>query len=201
VFSDIIDKKISEQRIFHLAHYDVLTGLPNRASFHDQFEHTLLHAQRHDEQIALLFLDLDHFKLINDASGHTVRDELLKQVAARLKELIRAEHTVARLGGDEFTVLLCEIDSSHDAATVAEKILHEIARPFRLDHTEVVISASIGISAFPSDGSDAATLLKNADTAMYRAKQTGRNNFQFYTLVKVVKRTLNQTGIDPRFSN
>ncbi len=109
IFSDITEKKISEQRIFHLAHYDVLTGLPNRASFHDQFEHTLLHAQRHDEQIALLFLDLDHFKLINDASGHPAGDELLKQVATRLQGLIRAEDTVARLGGDEFTVLLPEI--------------------------------------------------------------------------------------------
>ncbi len=182
VFSDITEKKLSEERIFHLAHYDVLTGLPNRVSFHDQFEHALLHAQRHGEQIALLFLDLDQFKLINDASGHPAGDELLKQVAVRLKELIRKEDTVARLGGDEFTVLLSELHSSGDAATVAEKILHEIARPFRLDYTEVVMSASIGISTFPNDGSDAATLLKNADTAMYRAKEKGRNNFQFYTI-------------------
>lgn len=195
VFSDITEKKLSEQRIFHLAHYDGLTGLPNRASFHDQFEHTLLHAQRHGEQIALLFLDLDHFKLINDASGHPAGDELLKQVAVRLKELIRKEDTVARLGGDEFTVLLSEIDSSDDAATVAEKILHEIARPFRLDHTEVVISASIGISAFPNDGSDAATLLKNADTAMYRAKENGRNNFQFYT-VEMNTRALERLSLE-----
>ncbi len=181
IFSDISEKKMSEERIYHLAHYDVLTGLPNRTSFQNEFEDTLLHAGRHGRQVALLFLDLDHFKLINDASGHPVGDELLKQVAQRLKETVREEDTVARLGGDEFTVLLCDIHSVENISLVAEKILHQLAKPFRLDHTEVVITASIGISLFPDDGSDVSTILKNADTAMYRAKEQGRNTFQFFT--------------------
>ena len=182
IFSDISEKKLSEERIYHLAHYDVLTGLPNRSSFHKGFEDALLHAERHSRRVALLFLDLDHFKLINDASGHPAGDELLKQVALRLKETVREEDTVARLGGDEFTVLLDDIHSVEDASLVAEKILQQLAKPFRLDHSELVITASIGISLFPNDGNDVSTLLKNADTAMYRAKERGRNNFQFFTV-------------------
>jgi len=181
IFSDISEKKMSEERIYHLAHYDMLTGLPNRTSFHNEFESALLHAERHSRRVALLFLDLDQFKLINDAAGHPAGDELLTQVALRLKETVREEDIVARLGGDEFTVLLDDIQSVEDAGLVAEKILQQLGTPFRLAHSELVATASIGISLFPSDGLDAATLLKNADTAMYRAKEKGRNNFQFFT--------------------
>ena len=181
IFSDISEKKMSEERIYHLAHYDTLTGLPNRTSFQNQFEGALLHAERHGRHVALLFLDLDQFKLINDAAGHPAGDELLKQVALRLKETIRDEDIVARLGGDEFTVLLDDIQSVEDAGLVAEKILQQLAKPFRLTHAELVATASVGISLYPDDGNDASTLLKNADTAMYRAKEKGRNNYQFFT--------------------
>jgi diguanylate cyclase (GGDEF)-like protein/PAS domain S-box-containing protein len=181
IFSDISEKKMSEERIYHLAHYDALTGLPNRTSFHNEFEEALSHAKRHGRRVALLFLDLDQFKLINDASGHPAGDELLKQVALRLKQTVREEDIVARLGGDEFTVLLDDIPSVEDVDLVAEKILQTLATPFHLDHSELVITTSIGISVFPGDGDDASTLLKNADTAMYRAKAQGRNNSQFFT--------------------
>jgi len=181
IFSDISEKKMSEERIYHLAHYDALTGLPNRMSFHNEFEEALSHAKRHGRRVALLFLDLDQFKLINDASGHPAGDELLKQVALRLKQTLREEDIVARLGGDEFTVLLDDIPSVEDVDLVAEKILQTLATPFHLDHSELVITTSIGISVFPGDGDDASTLLKNADTAMYRAKAQGRNNSQFFT--------------------
>jgi diguanylate cyclase (GGDEF)-like protein/PAS domain S-box-containing protein len=182
IFSDISEKKMSEERIYHLAHYDVLTGLPNRTSFHTEFENALIHAQRHGSQVALLFLDLDHFKLINDASGHPAGDDLLKQVARRLEDTVRREDTVARLGGDEFTVLLHDIGCSDDAGRVAQKIMQQLAAPFRLENAELVVTASIGVSVFPRDGDDVSTLLKNADTAMYRAKEQGRNNCQFFTV-------------------
>jgi diguanylate cyclase (GGDEF)-like protein/PAS domain S-box-containing protein len=181
IFSDISEKKMSEERIYHLAHYDILTGLPNRSSFQNDIEEALVRAIRRGHQVALLFLDLDQFKLINDAAGHTAGDELLKQVALRLKRTVRDEDVVARLGGDEFTVLLDDIHSAENADLVAEKILHQLASPFQLDHSELVVTTSIGISVFPDDCDDAATLLKNADTAMYRAKEQGRNNCQFFT--------------------
>ena len=139
IFSDISEKKMSEERIYHLAHYDVLTGLPNRTSFHNEFEDALLHAERHGRRVALLFLDLDQFKLINDAAGHPAGDELLKQVALRLKETVRDEDIVARLGGDEFTVLLDDIHSVEDAGLVAEKILQQLAMPFQLEQSELVV--------------------------------------------------------------
>lgn len=195
IFSDISEKKLTEERIFHLAHYDVLTGLPNRTSFHSKFEDTLLHAERHGCRVALLFLDLDHFKWINDAAGHPAGDALLKQVALRLRDTVRDEDTVARLGGDEFTVLLQDIHSIEDARVVAEKILQQLATPYKLDHSEPVVTTSIGISLFPSDGTDVPTLLKNADTAMYRAKEHGRNNYQFFT-VEMNTRALERLSLE-----
>jgi len=181
IFSDITDKKLSEERIFHLAHFDVVTGLPNRAAFQDQLERAIVHAERLDSQLSLLFLDLDHFKLINDTSGHPAGDELLRRVAARIQSLVREDDVVARLGGDEFTLLLADMDNDRDAAVVCEKILADLSRPFSLGQDEVVLTCSIGVSRFPQDGTDSATLLKNADAAMYQAKAQGRNNFQFYT--------------------
>lgn len=181
IFSDISDKKRSEERIHHLAHYDLITGLPNRAFFQEQLEHSLAHARRQRSSLALLFLDLDNFKVINDAFGHPTGDALLDQVAQRLAEIVREEDTVARLGGDEFTILLTDIRDNQDAALVAEKILTSFAQPFKNEGIEMVVSASIGISVYPADGDDGLSLLKNADSAMYQAKQNGRNNFQFFT--------------------
>ena len=181
IFSDITEKKLSEERIFHLAHFDDLTDLPNRAAFQNHLEQAILHADRQHERFALLFLDLDHFKLINDASGHPAGDELLKQVAIRLRSLLRGDDIVARLGGDEFTILLPGVQDTEGVAQVADKILSAMSQPFTLVKDEVVVSISIGISTYPDDGVDASSLLKNADVAMYQAKAQGRNNFQFFT--------------------
>ena len=181
IFSDISEKKQTEERIHHLAHYDIVTGLKNRAAFHDQLAKQISYADRQKHKLALLYLDLDNFKLINDASGHPVGDQLLKHIATRIKSMIREEDTIARLGGDEFVILLVDINNSKDAAVVAEKVLLEMAKPILLEHTEVVVTGSVGISTYPMDGHDADVLLKNADVAMYRAKEKGRNNFQFYT--------------------
>jgi len=181
IFSDISEKKLSEERIHHLAHYDIVTGLKNRAAFHDQLAKSISHADRQGHKLALLYLDLDNFKLINDASGHPVGDMLLKHIATRIKSMIRQEDTVARLGGDEFVILLVDINTIQDVAMVAEKVLLEMAKPVLLEHTEVVVTGSVGVSTFPMDARDADILLKNADVAMYRAKEKGRNNFQFYT--------------------
>jgi len=181
IFSDISEKKSSEERIYHLAHYDTITGLPNRIYFQDQLDLALAHGHRQNSTLALLFLDLDNFKVINDAFGHPAGDTLIKQVAHRLSEIVREDDIVARLGGDEFTILLSETHSSQDAALVAEKVLNSLAIPFKHENMDVVVSASIGISTFPTDGENTLTLLKNADSAMYQAKQKGRNNFQFFT--------------------
>ncbi|MCW8878295.1 MAG: EAL domain-containing protein [Kangiellaceae bacterium] len=181
IFSDISEQKTAEEKIYHLAHYDVVTGLRNRTAFHDQLEKAIAYADRSRHQLAILYLDLDNFKLINDASGHPVGDQLLKHVADRMQESIREEDTVARLGGDEFVILLVELSAVNDAAMVADKILKEIAKPILLENTEVVVTGSIGISTYPIDGADADTLLKNADSAMYRAKAKGKNNNQFFT--------------------
>jgi len=181
IFSDITEKKESEEHIFHLAHYDIVTGLHNRASFQELLENAIIHAQRHKEQLALLYLDLDNFKHINDASGHAVGDMLLKHIATRMTDLIRKEDTIARLGGDEFVILLTNINSSQNAARIAGKVLSELGNPIPLENIEVVVTGSIGISTYPADGADTASLLKNADAAMYRAKKNGRNNFQFFT--------------------
>lgn len=181
IFSDISEKKLSEERIYHLAHFDSLTELRNREAFRDQLEKAIAHASRQDVQLALLYIDLDNFKLINDASGHPVGDLLLKHFAKRISNSVREEDTVARFGGDEFVILIANIQDAQTAVFVAEKILEEMAKPILLDHYEVVVTGSIGISSYPTDGLDADMLLKNADVAMYKAKGKGRNNYQFFT--------------------
>jgi len=174
-------RKQAEERIRHLANYDELTGLPNRNMFHERLHHALAQAQRRARPLAVLFIDLDYFKTINDTLGHEAGDRVLREVAERLRACLRDSDTVGRLGGDEFVVLIEELPQPVDVAAVAQKILDAVARPFILAAQEFHLGASIGISAFPEDGKDLQTLMKNADAAMYRAKEHGRNNYQFYS--------------------
>jgi diguanylate cyclase (GGDEF)-like protein len=164
-----------------LAHHDPLTELPNRLLFRAHLDQALEREKRRGRKIALLMLDLDRFKLINDTLGHAVGDQLLQVVAQRLKCCVRAEDFVARLGGDEFVVILNEVENAQDAALVALKISDELAKPVVLDGKQVVSSASIGISIYPTDGRASENLIKAADAAMYRAKERGRHTFEFYT--------------------
>ncbi|QJR11168.1 hypothetical protein DSM104443_02240 [Usitatibacter rugosus] len=180
-------KRAAEEQVAHaarveyLAYHDGLTALPNRTLFSKLLGQSISQARRYRRQLAVIFLDLDGFKAVNDTLGHEGGDALLKQVAVRLRECLRDSDTVARLGGDEFVALLPELTQDKYAAIVAQKILAAIARPFMLDGQEVRVSASIGISVYPEDGTDEQALGKNADTAMYKAKQEGKNNFQFYS--------------------
>ncbi|MDB6108021.1 MAG: diguanylate cyclase, partial [Gammaproteobacteria bacterium] len=169
------------QRVEYLAYHDGLTGLPNRSMFSKLLSQRISEARRYDRQLAVAFLDLDRFKQINDTLGHEAGDQLLQEVARRLKECVRESDTVARLGGDEFVVLLPQLGDGKYAATVAQKILSVIAKPFNLIGHEFRVTASIGISIYPQDGLDEQTLTKNADIAMYQAKEEGKNNFQFYS--------------------
>ncbi len=168
-------------RVEYLAYHDSLTTLPNRSLFSKLLGHSINQEHRHNGQLAVLFLDLDYFKNINDTLGHEAGDQLLQEVAARLKTCLRESDTVARLGGDEFVVMLPELDVEKYAATVAQKILSAVARPFVLTGQECRVTASIGISTYPQDGMDEQTLTKNADIAMYKAKEEGKNNFLFYS--------------------
>ncbi len=170
----------TQANLYSLAHFDALTGLPNRLLFLDRLNQTMAQAHRNERLVAVMLLDLDRFKAINDTLGHTMGDLLLKSVAERLAQCVREDDTVARLGGDEFTVLLPEIRYIQDAAAVAQKILDALALPFILDGHEVFIGTSIGISLYPFD-EELSALLRNADTAMYEAKQNGGNTYQFYT--------------------
>jgi diguanylate cyclase (GGDEF)-like protein len=169
------------ERVEYLAYHDSLTGLPNRSLFSRLLGQSIHQAHRHDRRLAVMFLDLDRFKQVNDTLGHEAGDQLLQEVAIRLKDCLRDSDTVARLGGDEFVVLLPELDEQMYAATVAQKILSATARPFLLLGQEFRVTASIGISTYPQDGLDEQTLTKNADVAMYKAKEEGKNNFQFYS--------------------
>ena len=171
----------AEERVRHLAHYDELTGLPNRTMFNERLSHALAHARRSETSLAILFIDLDRFKNINDTLGHEAGDHVLKEVAQRLRDCLRESDTVGRLGGDEFVVLIEEPPRPVNAAVVAQKILAAMDTPFLVQAQEFHITASIGISTYPGDGADMQTLMKNADIAMYRAKEQGKNNSQFYS--------------------
>jgi len=175
-----IERKRTEGRLSHLAQYDLVTGLPNRALFRDRLTRALAHAQRKQHVSALLFLDLDHFKSINDSLGHDAGDQLLKLVADRLRSCLREGDTIARLGGDEFTVILEEIPESENIANVAQKIIDLMARSFSINGQEVFVTTSIGIATYPSCGTDQKTLIKNADAALYDAKAHGRSIYRFY---------------------
>ncbi|MFZ2853173.1 MAG: EAL domain-containing protein, partial [Rhodocyclaceae bacterium] len=178
VLNDVTFRKDAEERLNHLANHDALTGLPNRNLLNDRLAHAI--ARRSDGMAAVLFLDLDRFKLINDSYGHDVGDELLKAAAARLAACLRNEDTVARLGGDEFVVLLEDLPGTDTAASIAAKIASRLAEPLIVGGRELPIAASIGIALYPRDGCDAQNLLKNADTAMYRAKEAGGGRFCFF---------------------
>ncbi|UZE84395.1 putative bifunctional diguanylate cyclase/phosphodiesterase [Pseudomonas viciae] len=169
------------ERVEYLAYHDGLTSLPNRSLFSKMLAQSIREASRYDRQLAVLFLDLDRFKQINDTLGHDAGDQLLQAVALRLRACLRASDTVARLGGDEFVILLPELSEDSYVAVTAQKVLSTIARPFNLHGQEFRVTASVGISVFPRDGLDEQTLKKNADSAMYQAKQQGKNNFQFYS--------------------
>lgn len=178
---DISDRVETQAQMEKLAFYDPLTGLENRRLFRDRLEQGLKHVKRSKKSMAVLFLDLDQFKRINDTLGHDAGDELLCIVAQRLRECVREEDIVARLGGDEFTILLADIKSSEDAGLVARKILRSLLEPITLSSQEVTVSCSIGITVAPEDSMNASVLMRNADLAMYRAKDQGRNNFQYFT--------------------
>ena len=181
VFTDITAIKQSEQRLDHLAHHDALTDLPNRLLLDARLRQCIRHAERRQEPLAVLFLDLDRFKHINDSLGHPVGDELLQKFARRLRRTLRAEDTIARISGDEFVVLLEAIDEPTSVIRIAHKLMAVLIKPFTIQGHEVRVSASIGISLCPDDGCDVATLLRNADAAMYRAKEEGGNAYRFYT--------------------
>lgn len=181
VLSDITRRKESEEELRYLANYDTLTGLPNRTLFQQKLEAALQEARQSGKKVALLFGDLDQFKQVNDTMGHAVGDLLLQETSRRLLASVRRVDTVARLGGDEFTVLLQEVANQEAVIRVADRILRSFQKSFVLDNHELDVSTSLGISVFPDDGSDGQTLLKHADTAMYEAKEKGRNCYRFYT--------------------
>jgi diguanylate cyclase (GGDEF)-like protein/PAS domain S-box-containing protein len=180
-FDDVSATRTLEQRLGALAHRDPLTGLPNRRLFEDRLEIALAQAHRYRHRVALIFVDLDRFKQVNDGFGHAAGDELLRGVAERLGASVREGDTVARLGGDEFTLLLPGIHYAEDLAAISGKLVESLRKPFRLQGREVHVTASGGISLYPEDGEDAEALLKSADTAMYRAKERGRDNFQLFS--------------------
>lgn len=182
--TEIEERLRAEQKIQRLAYFDPLTALPNRVLLHDRLSQSIAQAERSASGLAVLFFDLDHFKLVNDTMGHVIGDNLLQGVAARLSTRLRKTDTVARMGGDEFVMVIPLIDSADSAEAAAKVTQHLIAGlypPLELDGKEIFVTASIGIAIYPYDGKDSQTLLKNADTAMYHAKERGRNNYQFYT--------------------
>ncbi|WP_137936336.1 PAS domain S-box protein [Chitinivorax sp. B] len=180
VFSDITSRKEAEERLHFLANHDVLTRLPNRARLNERLEQSLARLYGHAHQLAVLFIDLDRFKTINDTLGHQAGDLLLQEVALRLKRCVKEWDLIARLGGDEFTIVMESITDVQHVAGVAERLLHALGQPFVLEGQELFVTASIGIAMGAEDGNDAATLLKNADIAMYRAKELGKNTYQFF---------------------
>ena len=194
---DISTLKLAEEQMEFQAYHDVLTLLPNRRMFTDRLSIALAQNRRAGSALAVMFLDLDHFKTINDTLGHTAGDELLLIVSDRLRAAVREEDTVARLGGDEFTVLVGGLREVDDAARVAEKILLAFQEPVRLGDRDLVVTGSIGVALFPEDGSDAETLLRNADNALYRAKELGRDNYQLCT-PQLKLRTMERLSLETR---
>jgi diguanylate cyclase (GGDEF)-like protein/PAS domain S-box-containing protein len=179
-FHDVTAAQAKSLQMSHLAQHDALTDLPNRVLFNDRLTQAIALAERQGKQLAVMFVDLDHFKKINDSLGHDVGDKLLQSVAGRLMACVRRSDTVSRLGGDEFVILLSQVEHAEDAAYSARKILRALATPHIIDNKSLDINVSIGVSTYPSDGQDAEGLMNRADNAMYEAKEHGRNNYQFF---------------------
>jgi diguanylate cyclase (GGDEF)-like protein len=178
---NITYRKASQERIVYLVHHDSLTRLPNRALLTDSLKAAIGNARRYSTQFAVLFVDLDRFKLINDTFGHEIGDKLLKIVAERMQSIVRQTDIVSRVGGDEFVVLLSCIRTPPDAARVAENIIANLSQPCHIEQHELLVTASVGISLYPHGGKDVSSLLRNADTAMYSAKGHGKNRYEFYS--------------------
>jgi diguanylate cyclase (GGDEF)-like protein/PAS domain S-box-containing protein len=181
IIRDITDRRQAEEQIRHLAFHDALTGLPNRLLFGDRLQMAINHARRYKQRVAVLFVDIDRFKIINDSLGHTRGDRLLQDVAERLRDCLREDDTIARFGGDEFTLLLSSVTRVEDAVSVAGKILKALEAPFPQAGSDLFVTPSIGVALYPDDGHDLETLVKNADAAMYQAKEQGGNRYQLYT--------------------
>jgi len=194
---DISDRKRAEEQIEFHAYHDVLTALPNRKLFTDRLRQALIRARRSGKSLAVMFIDIDHFKTINDTLGHTAGDELLLEMARRLRVCVREDDTVARIGGDEFTVILAELRHPEDAVNVAQKVLEAVQVPLTIGGMAIVATASVGISLYPNDGADPEALLRNADSAMYRAKEAGRNTYQLCT-DEMKQRAMDRLSIESR---
>lgn len=204
IISDITQRKKSEEYTRHLAEHDFLTDLPNRVLLLDRLGQALAAANRNGTQLAILFLDLDRFKNINDTLGHHIGDKLLQAVAMRLKKCVRGIDTVSRQGGDEFVVMLADIGGVEQAATIAEYIMNALSEPYKIEGNECIITTSIGISTYPNDGEDMDTLIKNADIAMYHAKENGRSSYQFFNKdmnARIVKRLTIETNLQQALNN
>ena len=180
IFSDVSTESEGNDRLYRLAHYDSLCNLPNRLLFYDRLRQSVSRSRRNDQRIAVMFMDLDGFKKVNDEHGHGVGDELLQQVSKRVAEVLRESDTIARIGGDEFTLIINDIDNIESINTIVEKILTSITEPHTVNHASFHISASIGISLYPDNSEDMNTLVKQADIAMYKAKKQGKNCYKFY---------------------
>lgn len=181
IVHDVSERNEAEQKILHQAHYDALTNIPNRFLSLDRLSQLLRQAQRYQEQLAVMFIDLDDFKKVNDSLGHETGDKLLVEASKRFISVMRNQDTVGRLGGDEFIVLVKSLKDASDARVIAQNLMQQLQTPFLIDGHELLISASIGIAIYPSDGEDSSTLLRHSDIAMYRAKEKGRNNYSFFT--------------------
>ena len=200
VVSDISERKAAEEHMVYIAQHDFLTDLPNRMMLHDRLTQAIAHAGREQRKVAVMFLDLDRFKAINDTLGHLVGDKLLKVVASRISSVARVSDTVSRLGGDEFAIMLPYIENMDDIATIAVKLLTSVAGPCVIDGNDIEVTTSIGISVFPEDGDDSESLIAHADAAMYQAKGNGRNNYQFFTH-EMNRRTLERMAIKNKLSH
>ncbi len=198
LFEDITESRKAEQQIQQMAYFDTLTKLPNRALFHDRINQALAQAKRDNTSMAVLFLDLDHFKNVNDTLGHSAGDQLLIEASHRLSSHIRSSDTLARMGGDEFVVVITHLGEQLNATYVAQKLIDSIQAPFQIKGNELYVSASIGIALFPDDGTNAETLIKHADMAMYFSKESGRNTYNFFSPVmnqKALMRMENEAGL------
>ena len=200
IFSDITERKNAEEKIVRLAYFDELTSLPNRRLFHDRLSMALASAHRDAQTLAVMFIDLDRFKEVNDSLGHSAGDQLLVQVSERIKAMLKEGDTLARLGGDEFVILLTEVKDIDSVVSFANRILQQLSMPFELGEVCVAATASIGAAIYPEDGLDSEALLKHADVAMYRSKEIGRNSFQLYK-ASMNARSLERLSMLSRFQS